>query len=257
MLLTIDVGNTQLFAGLFDKDDLVFRFRKTSGVHCSSDEYGLFLIQVLRENGVDPKLVKHIVIGSVVPGVMHSLVASCIKYFAIEPLVLHSKIKTGLSIKYNSPQSVGADIIATAVASVNLFPNKNIAIFDFGTATTCAIINKKKEFLGGLIVPGLRLSMQALEQNTAKLPAVEIKVPNKIIGESTIESIQAGLYCSALGLVKEVISHLKEQYFVNDEVMIIGTGGIVKLFESVDIFDVIEQDLVLLGLKKVFELNIG
>lgn len=254
MLLALDIGNTQLFAGIYEGEKIRLTFRRTSRDKGSSDEYGLFLKQALRENGIDPSAVKHIVMCSVVPDVNHTIASACIKYFGLRPLVLGPGVKTGLKLLVHNPQELGADRVANAVGALALYPNQNLVLFDLGTANTACIISKEKEYLGGLITPGIRLSMEVLEMRTAKLPAVEIKVPTTVFGKNTIEQIQAGLYYSTLGAVKEVITAAKG-FFKEEPLLIVGTGGFSKLFEHAQIFDIIEPDLVLVGLKKVVELN--
>lgn len=248
MLLAIDIGNTQLFAGLFINDEVVLRFRQSSRGKMSSDEYGLFLRNILRENGYNPDDVESLVISSVVPDLQYSINSACLKYFNQAPLILKAGVKTGLKIQVHNPQEVGADRIANAIAAEHLYPNKNKLIVDYGTATTFCVVTDKAQWRGGLIVPGLRLSMEALESNTAKLPKVEITKPDVIVGRNTIENIQSGLYYSALGMTREVINRVREEYFNGDDLMVIGTGGFSHLFESEGIFDVIEPDLVLIGL---------
>lgn len=254
MILTLDVGNSQLFAGVFAEGKLLFKFRKNSVAPASSDEYGLFLRSVLRENGLDPQAIKHVVIGSVVPDVIYSLSSAAIKYFNARPVLLQAGLKTGLKIKYRNPLEVGADRIANAMAAVHLYPNQNLVVIDFGTATTFCVISKQQEYLGGLIVPGLRLSMEALEKRTAKLPSVEIKRPECLIGRSTVESIQSGLYYAAVGMVREVVTEVKKQ-FPGEDLYVIGTGGFSTLFEKAGIFDIIAPDLVLIGLHRLFVMN--
>lgn len=255
MILALDVGNTNLFGGVFSQSEIVFRFRKTSKSGSASDEYGVFLRAVLRENGINPDAIQHIVISSVVPDEVHSIVSGCHKYFKIEPMLLRPGLKTGLNIKYRNPLEVGADRIANSIAATHEFPNENLVIIDFGTATTFCVINKAREYLGGLIVPGVRVSMQALEEKTAKLPKVEIKIPESLIGRSTVESIQAGLYYSALGMVRDVVRQLQETTFPNEKIKVIGTGGFSRLFAHENVFDVFDQDLVLKGLYRLWEMN--
>jgi len=255
MLLCLDVGNTQLYVGLFDGDKILLRCRRTSKDQASSDEYGIFLRTALRENGFDPSLVSHIVMSSVVPEINHSLASACIKYFDIRPMIIDQTIKTDLSILLESPGELGADLVANAVGAIHRYPNKNLIIFDFGTANTACVINAKKQYLGGLITPGLRLSMLALEQQTAQLPTVELRVPEVLVGKNTIQYIQSGLYYSALGMAKEFIHHVKHKHFDGQDLLVIGTGGFSKLFEKAGIFDVLEPDLVLIGLQQVFKLN--
>ena len=255
MLLALDVGNTQIFAGVFQGDKIQLRFRKDSKTVYSSDEHGLFLRQVLRENGVDPQKIKHIVVSSVVPEVNHSLASACIKYFGVRPLFLQAGLKTGLKIRTANPLEVGSDLIANSMAAVHLFPNENIVVVDCGTANTFSVVSSQKDFLGVSIVPGLKLAMQSLQQGTARLPTVEIKVPEKVIGRTTQESIQCGLYYQAIGMIKETIHQLKQHDFKGQSIKVVGTGGMGGLLQSAGVFDVYEPDLVLIGLRLVFEMN--
>ena len=255
MLLVLDIGNTQVFGGVIRDDQTILSFRRTSRDSASSDEYGLFLKNALRENKIDPGSIKHIVISSVVPDINHTVASACIKYFNLRPLMVDAGIKTGIKVLVHNPKELGADRVANAVGATHLYPNKNLMIFDFGTANTACLISKNKEYLGGLITPGLRLSMEVLEERTAKLPSVEIKVPDTAFGKNTIEQIQAGLYYSALGMVKEVVAEVRKTLFADQEFLVIGTGGFSRLFEHAGIFDVLESDLVLVGLKQIFHLN--
>jgi type III pantothenate kinase len=255
MELVLDIGNSQLYAGVFENDTLKLGFRKTSIAPASSDEYGLFLRAALTENGINYQDIKSIVVGSVVPDAMHSVASACIKYFNIRPMLLQAGVKTGLKIKYRNPLEVGADRIANSIAASRLYPNQNCIIVDFGTATTFCVLTKNKEYLGGLIVPGVRVSMEALQEKTAKLPSVEIAAPTETIGRSTVESIQSGLYHAAVGMVKEVVAKVKDETFKGEKVLLIGTGGFARLIQHENLFDVVEPDLVLIGLHWVRKLN--
>ncbi|HEX4924912.1 MAG TPA: type III pantothenate kinase, partial [Bdellovibrionales bacterium] len=204
MILALDVGNSQIYGGVFDGDKIKVRFRKISKTGASSDELGLFLRTVLRENGIDPEKIRQVAICSVVPDLVHSLKNCCQKYFKINPFILQAGIKTGLKIKYKNPLELGADRIANAIGATLLYPGRNLIVIDFGTATTFCAINRDKEYLGGLIHPGLRLSMEALESKTSRLPAVEIIAPKEVVGRSTVENIQAGLYYGHLAIIKDI-----------------------------------------------------
>jgi type III pantothenate kinase len=255
MIMTLDVGNSQIYGGVFVDDKMKLQFRKTSKMGSSSDEFGLFLRSVLRENDVDPKKIEHIAFCSVVPDIVHSLRNACLKYFNLNPFILQAGAKTGLKIKYRNPVEVGADRIANTIGATHLYPGKNLIIIDFGTATTFCAITSEKDYLGGLISPGLRLSMEALEAQTAKLPAVEIVTVTEVIGRSTVESIQSGLYFGHLAMVKDVTQRIKREYFDNKNTVVIGTGGFSRLFEKENVFDVLSPDLVLTGLKLALKMN--
>ena len=255
MDLCLDVGNSQIFGGVFDGDTLEVRFRRTSQLRSSSDELGVFFRSVLRENGVDPERISRIAICCVVPDLLYSLRACCQKYFSLEPIVLRPGIKTGLKIRYEDPKEVGADRIADSVGATVLFPDRNVIVIDFGTATTLCATSKGKEFLGGNILPGVRLSMEALTERTAQLPAVEILPPTRAIGRSTVESIQSGLYWSNVGMVREIVSRISAEEFPDEPPVVIGTGGFAQLFSREELFDEVAPDLILTGLKEIIQLN--
>lgn len=259
MILTLDVGNSQIFGGVFEgpmgKEKLKLRFRKTSKTGASSDEIGIFLRSVLKENGMDPAEVKKIALCSVVPDVVHSLRNACKKYFNITPFLLQAGVKTGLKINYRNPLEVGADRIANTIAAVNLYPQKNLIIVDLGTATTFCAVTKDKEYLGGSIVAGLRLNMEALESQTAKLPSVEIIQMDQALGRSTVESIQSGLYYGHLGTIRELSKQISKECFEGEKPYIIGTGGFASLFDKAKVFDAVQPDLVLQGLLQSLKLN--
>lgn len=255
MVLCIDIGNTQIHGGVFNISKLALQFRKTSRQQVSSDELGLFFTSVLRENGIDPKNIMDISLCSVVPDLVYSASSACIKYFGMEPFILRSGVKTGLNIKYKNPAEVGTDRIANAIAAVMLYPGKNIIIIDFGTATTFDVISKKKEYLGGAILPGIRISMESLVTNTAKLPKVEIAEPENVVGKTTVESIQSGLFYGQIGMVKEMTKRITDEVFGDDDPVVIATGGFSTLFDGINLFEVILPNLVLHGLQEVLLMN--
>ncbi len=255
MILGLDVGNSQIYCGVFDNERLLLQFRRTSTVRSSSDELGIFLRGALRENGVDPGAIERVAACSVVPDFNYSLRACCQKYFNIEPMIMRPGIKTGLKIKYKDPKEVGADRIADAIGAIKMFPNRNLIVVDFGTATTVCAITREREFLGGNIVPGLRLAMDALESKTAQLPSVEIKPARSAIGRTTIESIQSGLYWSNVGMVKELVERITREVFEGDPPVVIGTGGFAHLFDREDLFDEVVPDLILTGLLEALHMN--
>lgn len=256
MILCIDIGNSHLYGGVFSGEDIQLRFRYTSK-GSTSDELGIFLKNVLRENQCQPETIEEIAICSVVPQLDYSLRAACLKYFSVEPFMLQAGVKTGLNIKYRHPAEVGADRIANAIAATQIYPQSNLIIIDFGTATTFCVVNAKKNYLGGAILPGIRLASDALVQNTAKLPAVEIVKPEQCIGRSTTESIQSGLFFGTLGACRELIRRIKEEAFKNEAVTVLATGGFASLFEKSELYDVLAPDLVLQGIRIAASLNKG
>ncbi|MGH9766786.1 MAG: type III pantothenate kinase [Blastocatellia bacterium] len=255
MILCLDVGNTQIFGGVFKDNRLVSTFRKSSTNVASSDEFGLFLRAVLRENGYDPSEAKQVAICSVVPNIVHSLRAGCLKYFGGEPFLLQPGVKTGLKINYRNPVEVGADRIANAIGAVHQFPDTNLIILDLGTASTFCAVSADRQYLGGAITAGLRISMEALESKTARLPAVEILKPATVIGRSTVECIQSGLFFGAAGSIREITGRMKAECFPGQAVKVIGTGGFSRLFDEEALFDHLVPDLVLHGLYHVWRMN--
>lgn len=213
MILCLDVGNTEILGGVFENGKIRLQFRHHTKQSGSSDDIGIFLKNVLRENEIDGRQIKQIAFCSVVPHVDYSLRAACIKYFSIDPFVLQAGVKTGLKIKYHNPLEVGADRIANAIAGVQLYPNQNLIIVDLGTATTFCVVSNKKEYIGGVIMAGMRISMNALQMNAAKLFPVEIIKPDGVIGRSTIEGIQSGLYYGQLGIIREITGRIKKRKF--------------------------------------------
>jgi type III pantothenate kinase len=255
MLLCLDVGNSQIFGGIFEDEQLQVQFRRTSQTNSSSDELGVFFRSVLRENNVDPDFISEVAICCVVPDLLYSLRACSQKYFGLDPLILRPGIKTGLKIQYHDPKEVGADRIADAVGAVMMFPTRNLIVADFGTATTLCAITKNKEFLGGNIVPGVRLAMEALEERTAQLPSVEILPPLNALGRTTVESIQSGLYWSNVGMVRELVSRITEEEFADEAPLVLATGGFAQLFNREKLFDEVVPDLILKGLREIVRLN--
>lgn len=255
MMLCLDVGNSHIYGGVYFNNDIIFRFRMTSKVS-TSDEYGVFLKQVLQEGKCSVEAIRHIAICSVVPQLDYSLRSACIKYFSIDPFFLQTGVKTGLNIKYRNPSEVGADRIANAIAGTHRYPDTNLIIIDFGTATTFCAVTTAKAYLGGVILPGIRLSVDALGQKTAKLPQVEIIKAEQTIGRSTIESIQSGVFYGAVGACSELIRRIKAEAFSGGDVLILATGGFASLFDKQGIYDEVLPDLVLDGLRIAHEMNV-
>ena len=257
MILTLDFGNSQLFGGVFGEDGLSVLFRKPSRPTPSSDELGLFLRSVLRENGSDPAAIREVAMCSVVPDAIYSMRSCCRKYFGIDPFILQAGAKTGLKIRYRNPIEIGADRIANAIAASHLYPDRHAVVVDLGTATTFDVLTADRQHLGGVILPGLRTSVEALELKTARLPNVEIVQATELVGRSTIECIQSGLYFGNLAVIRELSAEIRRQTFRGEPSLVIGTGGFSQLFEAAGAFDVVIPELVLLGLRRALALNPG
>lgn len=255
MKLCLDVGNSHIYGGVYESDRAALTFRKASKQGSSSDEFGLFFRSVLRENDIDPDRVTEIALCSVVPEAIYSISAACRKYFDISPFILQAGVKTGLKIQYRDPLEVGSDRIANAVAGVEMFPGENLVIVDLGTATTLCAVGKDRSYKGGVILPGLKMSMQALESGTSKLGSVEIIRKDTCLGRTTAASIQSGLYFGHLGALHEIINRIQMEEFRGQRPKVIATGGFASLFNGKGLFDHVEQDLVLRGLLAVLEKN--
>lgn len=254
MLLCLDVGNTHMLGGVFAKNKLILRFRYATPLLGTADQFGIFLINILTYNQLDPLKIKAVAISSVVPNYDYTLRHSFFQYFkTANYFMLQPGVRTGLNIRCKNPNEVGADRIANAIGAIAAFPKKALIVIDMGTATTLCAITKDRNYLGGAILPGLRLCMEALKNNTAKLMAVDIEAPTAYMGKTTRESIQSGLYYGHLGALKEIILGFKKEVFPEDTVHVIGTGGFAQLYEETGLFDRFIPDLVLQGLRKAYE----
>lgn len=255
MLLCLDVGNTHILGGVFDNNKQVARFRYATHLIGTADQFGIFLLNILQANTIAPEKISATALCSVVPSCDFTIRHTLTLYLNAPLFILQAGVKTGLNIKYKNPNEVGADRIANAIGGVQAFPNKNLIIIDMGTATTLCAINKKRDYLGGTILSGMRLSMESLKTNTAKLMEVDIETPATYIGRSTRESIQAGLYYGQLGALKEIIAGYKREVFHEEPIRVIGSGGFAQLYREKALFDVILPDLVLEGLCMAYKLN--
>ena len=251
MILCLDVGNSQIYGGVFAGEFIKLRFRYDTRQGITSDQIGIFLRSVLFHNKIELSAIEQIAICSVVPSMDYSLQAAAKKYFYLEPFVLQVKaeVGAGLKIKTENPVELGADMVSTAIAAMHYHPQKDIIVADLGTATTLSVITAAKEFLGVSILAGIQISAQALQNKTEKLPTVDIVKPESVIGKNTRQSIQSGLYYGHIGTIKEVVNRVIAEQFSDQQVKVIGTGGLATLFDQEEIFDEIMPDLVLDGLR--------
>jgi type III pantothenate kinase len=255
MILCIDVGNSQIAAGVFANETLLLQCRYGTKLSSTSDELGIFFRNILSVNGIDYKEIHAIGIASVVPALDYALKSACIKYLNHEPVIVNASVQTGLVINTDTPISVGADLIAGALAAKALFPQEDILIVDLGTATTACYINKAGEFLGAAIAPGVKLMMEALHINAAKLTSVNIAVPTVAIGKNTQAAMQSGVFYAQLGFIQQLIKQVKSENNLT-QLKVVVTGGFSVLFDEVDGIDQIIPELVLLGIKQCVELTV-
>jgi type III pantothenate kinase len=253
MLLTIDVGNTNITFGVFEGKEVRVTFRMMTPTRRTSDEYGLDIRGLVSYNGVDPNEIRHVIISSVVPAVMHSLSSAIVKYFKITPLVVGPGVKTGIRIVTGNPGQIGADRIVDAVGALE-YGGPVIAI-DYGTATTYDLIGANGDFLTGITAPGIRMSAKALWEDTAKLPEIEIVKPPSIMAKDTTESMQAGLIYGQIGQTEYIIRALKEASGLKDA-KVIATGGLGRIIsDETDEIQVYDPNLTLNGMRLIYERN--
>jgi len=256
MILALDVGSRTLFGGLLDKGKVLATFQKGTSISLSSDELGLFLRNWLQAQEFTLSSIEGLIYCSVVPE-FNAVVQQCsIDYFQCEALTLKAGVKSGVKVKYSNHNDLGGDLLSNAVAALHLYPGKNLIIVDFGTATTLCGVSANAEYLGGTLVPGMDISMEALAERTSRLPAVEIQPVPKVCGRDMVSGIQGGIYWGTLGMLKELIHRMKNECFFEDEVCIIATGRYASLYNSFGIFHHLEPNLVLLGLERIRQINL-
>lgn len=252
MLLALDVGNTNITMGVFEGEDFKGIYRMTTKLPRTSDEFGLLIVDLIKQAGAGSDDIDDVIIASVVPNIMYSLTSGIIKYFNCAPIEVKSGIKTGLKIATTNPKELGADRIVDAVAAIKLYGGPVIVV-DFGTATTFDLVSEDGTFMAAVTSPGIRTSAEAMFKGAAKLPEVEIKKPDTILAKDTITSMQAGLFYGWLGQTEYIIRTIKQESGYADA-KVIATGGLGKLFakESKEI-DIYNPTLTLYGLKFVYE----
>ena len=254
MLLVIDVGNSNTSLGVYRGEELIAHWRLTTNAVRTVDEYGVHARNLFALAGLDFKAIDAIAIASVVPPLNYTLKKMAEDYFHLTPLFIDHSTDTGLTILYEPASDVGADRIVDAVAAVRKYGAPCI-IVDFGTATTFNAINSLGQYLGGVITPGILISSDALFMRTAKLPRVDIKRPQKVIGSSTVTAMQSGLYYGYVGLVDGVlhrmISELGSEY---RPPRVIATGGLAQLIATgSEVIELVDDTLTLEGIRLVYE----
>ncbi len=254
MLLVIDIGNTNITFGIFKGNNLNKHWRLPTDKHKTVDAYAIDFCNIFFFSNIQRENIKGIIISSVVPPLEYTLTSMCKKYFNINPMVVSPGIKTGISIQIENPKELGADRIVNAVAAYAKV-NQSVIVVDFGTATTFDCITEKGIYKGGVIAPGLLISLEALVNNTSKLPTVDIKFLNKVVANNTVNAIQSGIFFGYIGLVEGIIKRIKEEQGFNSKV--IATGGIAKLISSeVSEIDDVDEFLTLRGLRIIYQKNL-
>ncbi|MBK7992631.1 MAG: type III pantothenate kinase [Blastocatellia bacterium] len=253
MLLVMDVGNTNTVLGVYAGDEIVARWRLTTERDRTIDEYGILCRNLFTLAKLDFTAIKAIAISSVVPTLNFTLYKMAITYFEIEPLFVEPEKNSGIKIHYDTPQAVGADRVVNAVAAFHKYGGPCIVV-DFGTATTFDAISPAGDYLGGVITPGVQISSEALFLRASRLPRVQIRHPEKVVGTSTIMSIQSGLYFGYIGLVDGILTRMIDE--LGPQKTVIATGGLAPLIgKGSAIIEIIDDDLLLEGLKLIYERN--
>lgn len=253
MLLAIDVGNSNIVAGVFDGERLVADFRLRTEDHATGDEMGLLITGLLRSRDVDPRKVSGVVVSSVVPNLSRSIDELAHRFFDLAPLVVGPGVRTGMRILYDDPRQVGADRIVNAIAAYQRYGGPAVLV-DFGTATTFDAISAHGEYLGGAIAPGMLISLEALVAHAARLSRVDLVAPPSVIGRTTTTSMQAGLVYGYVGLIEGLVGRMSRE--LGPGTRVIGTGGIADLIAShTGCIEVVDQRLTLDGLRLIHELN--
>ncbi len=252
MLLVVDVGNTNITLGLFDGEKLNATFRMTSKAQRTSDEYGVLLVNMIAQKGMDISRITDVIIASVVPNIMHSFVSAIIKYLGRKPFIVGPGTKTGIRIVTGNPQEIGADRIVDAAAAYFLYGGP-VLVLDFGTATTYDLVTENGSFAAGITSPGIGISADALWNQAAKLPQISIRKPESILARDTISSMQAGLVYGYIGQTEYIIDKVKEESGIND-LRVVATGGLGKMIaDETDHIDIYDPELTLQGLRIIYE----
>ena len=254
MLLTIDIGNTNIALGVFKEDTLKATWRLATDPSRMADEYGMTLLTLMPVRGIDSSDITAIVLCSVVPPLTQVFTELCESFFKLTPLIVGAGVRTGVKIMYDNPRDVGADRIVDAAAAYRLYGGP-VIIVDCGTATVFDAVSAQAEYLGGAIAPGLRVAAESLFTTTSQLRRVELVAPRTAIGKNTTHAIQSGLVLGNVDLVEGMVKRFRRE--LGEEAKVIGTGGLAPLIASeTPVFDAVNQDLTLLGLRIIYDMNL-
>lgn len=257
MLLAIDCGNTNIVFAVFDRSGRIRgEWRSSTNINRTADEIGVWLTQLLTLDDLSPKDISAAIIATVVPAALFSLRFMCRRYFGCQPLVIGSpEVDLGLDILVDRPEEVGADRLVNAVAAHDEYGGP-LVIVDFGTATTFDVIDGKGSYFGGVIAPGVNLSLEALHSASAQLPRVAIGRPERVIGKGTVQAMRSGIFWGHVSLVEGMVARIREEFGAN--LGVIATGGLAPLFaECTPVLERADPDLTLKGLLAVHRRNVN
>ncbi len=254
MLLAIDIGNTNIKYGIFDKDKLIASFRVSSRITKTADEYGSVLVNLLEDSNLKKSDIDGVIVSSVIPPLNYTICHMCEYFFGISPFMVGPGIKTGLNVKVENPKEVGADRIVNSVSAYKKYGGP-VVVIDFGTATTFNVIDKDGTLIGGVIAPGIKTSLEGLVNATAQLPMIELVSPKKVIAKNTETNMQAGIIFGFAGLVDNILNKIKAELSVED-LTVIATGGLGEIIaKEVKSIKKVDRTLTLDGLKMIYNLN--
>ena len=256
MILCIDIGNTNIKYGVFQDKKLIASFRVASKRSSTADEYGVIVRDLLESVNLNKESIDGVIMSSVIPQLNYTMEHMCELYLGKKPLVVAPGLKTGINLKVESPKEVGADRIVNSVSAYKKYGGKTPVIcIDFGTATTLNVITERGEFIGGVIAPGIKSSLDSLVNGTAKLPNIELDLPGKVICKDTVTNMQAGLLYGFAGLVEYLVAKTKAE-LGNVPCVVVATGGLGEVIaREAKCIDHTDRMLTLEGLRILYELN--
>ena len=255
MLLAIDSGNTNVVCAVYDGDELRGSWRAAANPNRTADEYAVWLIQLMALSGLAPGDIGATIIGSVVPEATFNLVRLCQRYFGSEPLMVgRSDCFLGIGVDVDMPkEEVGADRVANAVAAQDRY-QPPLIVLDFGTATTFDIVDRVGNYCGGVIAPGINLSLRALDMAAAQLPRIGIRRPPAVVGRSTVPAMQSGVFWGYVGLIEGLVQRIRAER--GEAMEVIATGGLAPLMaEATEVISRVDPDLTLWGLRLIYRRN--
>jgi type III pantothenate kinase len=253
MLLTVDVGNTNINIGVFDGSKLKGTWKVATGVHRMPDEYASLLLNLFDRQGVDTSQITDAILCSVVPPLVGVFEEVCRRYLKVLPLVVESGVKTGVRICLDNPKEVGADRVVNAVAAHQLYGG-SVIVIDLGTATTFDAVSEDGDYLGGAIAPGIAIATEALFTRTAALPRVELTHPKRAVGRNTVAAMQSGIVFGYAGLIEGIVARIQQD--MGGKAKVVATGGYAELLaRETPVIEVINPDLTLIGLRLIYEMN--
>jgi type III pantothenate kinase len=260
MLLAIDVGNTNIVLGVFDGDQLRWSWRLATQRERTSDELGILVAELFAHAALPRERIAGIILSSVVPPLTRPAIQMCRQYWKMEPLVVDPATNAGMPVRYDPVSDVGADRVVNAVAAYELYGRPRrapVIAIDFGTGTTFDAITRDGEYVGGVIVPGIQISADALFQRAARLPRVEVRKPPTVIGQTTVTSVQSGLYYGYVALVDGMVARMREE-LGPERAVCIATGGLAEIIAAdTESIEDVNPDLTLIGLRLIWERNGG